>query len=456
MSIISEITQGVKTFNFGGIHPPEYKEYAEDKPIETLPAPKMVHIPLVQHIGAPCEALVKRRDEVKMGQVVGRAEAFVSAPVHASVSGTVKKIDNYPHPMGGKCMTISIENDGRDEWDESIAPDAPMGNLNPAEKKQYLDAIRDAGIVGLGGAAFPTHVKMAPPPEKKIDTLILNGAECEPYLTSDYRTMLERAEETLFGARILMVVLGVKRAVFAIEDNKPKAIDLIRKTIQEEAAGFSALGEIGVAVCKTKYPQGGEKQLILAVLGRQVPSGALPMDVGVVVMNVGTCCATTDAVVRRMPLIERIVTVAGMGIPNPKNLRVRVGTPVGLLLDACGYKPVEGSKLIMGGPMMGKAQRNAEAPVIKGTSGLVVLSPEEVGVFSERPCLRCGRCVQACPMGLMPSRLANFCEHEIIDPLEALGIHDCIECGSCGYICPSQRHLVQWIRMAKMKVREKE
>jgi len=456
MGLVADITKSVRTFRGGGIHPPEFKELSAEQAIEPLPAPEMVHIPLVQHIGAPCESLVKKNQLVKMGEMIGRADAFVSAPVHASVSGKVKKIDLFPHPLGTRTMAISIENDGEDTWDDSITPDAPFGPLDAEAGKDYLAAIREAGIVGMGGAAFPTHVKLSPPPEKPIDTIIVNGAECEPYLTSDYRTMLERPESVLYGLRAMMAVLGVRQAVIAIEDNKPRAIQSLREAIASEDKALAALGEVGVVVCKTKYPQGGEKQLISAVLNRSVPTGALPMDVGVVVMNIGTCCAAAEAVAHRKPVITRTVTVTGTSVPHPRNLEVRVGTPFSALLEACGCELKPEGKLLMGGPMMGKAQRDAEAPVVKGTSGLVVLDPNEVAHFTERPCLRCGRCVEACPMNLMPSRLASFTENDVLEPLDDLGILDCVECGSCSYICPSQRNIVQWIRLGKMKLREKK
>ncbi len=456
MSVLTDIANGIKTFKLGGVHPPELKELSADAAIEQLPAPETVFIPLAQHIGAPCEPVVKRGEEVKKGQLIAKADAFVSAPIHASVSGKVAKIDNFPHPNGTHDMMISITNDGTDTWADGLDPHAPLPALDAAKGKDYLAAVRDAGIVGLGGAAFPSHVKLSPPEDKPIDILLINGAECEPYLTSDYRVMLENAEEVLYGARAFMIILGVKQALIAIEDNKPEAIKVMRQAIENESAERKALGDIAVAVCQTKYPQGGEKQLIAAVLDRQVPSGGLPMDVGVVVQNIGTCTAAANAVGRGIPLIERVVTVAGRKVPNPKNLLAPVGTPFSALLDYCGYQPAEGSKVLMGGPMMGKAQRTTEVPVIKGTSGIVVLEPDEMAHFTERPCLRCGRCVEVCPMGLMPSRLANFSEHEVTEPLAELGINDCVECGSCAYICPSQRHLVQWIRMGKVKLRQSQ
>jgi len=444
-----------KTFSRGGIHLPEFKEITADKAIEVLPPPKQVFIPLSQHTGAPCKPLVKRGDPVKAGQMIGQSDAFISAPVHASVSGKVNKIAFHAHPLGPRCETVVIDNDGQDDWDDSIDVNAPRGAPDPAKGKEYLEAVKAAGIVGLGGAGFPCHVKLSPPPGKKIDVFLVNGAECEPYLTADYRVMLEWPDEALSGLRATMVILGVKQAIIAIEDNKPKAIEAMRRAVEKEDPAAAALGEVGVVVCKTKYPQGGEKQLISAVLKRTVPSGGLPMDIGVVVQNVATCVAISDAVWRRKPLIERVVTVAGVGVPEPKNLLVRVGTPFRALLDACGYSPAPGSKLIMGGPMMGKAQRDADAPVVKGTSGLVALTPEEVAHRAERACVRCGRCVDACPMGLMPSQLGTLSANDALDGIKRLGIMDCMECGACEYVCPSHRNLVQWIRLGKMKLSKK-
>lgn len=452
MTLLKEIAEGIKTFSRGGVHPPEFKEITAEMAIEPLPAPDKVYIPLSQHIGPPCEPLVKKGDAVKIGQKIADSDAFVSAPIHASVSGKVEKIAAHPHPLGSRGEMIIIKNDHEEQWTEGVNPEAEPIAIAPEKGPEYLKAVREAGLVGLGGAAFPTHVKLAPPPEKPIDIFLVNGAECEPYLTADYRVMLERASRVVHGLRAIMVILGVQQAVIAIEDNKPRAIETMRKVIAEDRGGP---GEIVVATCKTKYPQGGEKQLINAVLGRIVPSGSLPMDVGVVVANIGTCLSTSEAISGGKPLIERVVTVAGKSIPSPKNLLVRVGTPFQSLLDFCGFaNPEPESKLIMGGPMMGKAQRETDVPVIKGTSGLIVLGKDEVAHFEQRPCLRCGRCVDVCPMGLMPARLANYAENDVLEPLDKLGIGDCIECGSCAYICPSQRHLVQWIRMGKMKMRE--
>lgn len=455
--MLKQIAKGIKTFSRGGIHPNERKEITAEKAIEVMAAPDILYIPLSQHIGKPAKAVVKKGDEVKKGQLIAEADGFVSVNIHSPVSGKVTKLDKHAHPLGHRGDVIIIKNDGQDEWDPSINLDALPQPIDPAKGKEYLAAIQQAGLVGLGGAAFPTHVKMSPPPEKKIDIFLVNGAECEPYLTADYRVMLEKTQEVLYGTRLIMAVLGVKQAAIAIENNKPLAIEALREALAKEDPARKELGEIAVAVCETKYPQGGEKQLINAVLGRVVPSGKLPMDVGVMVANIGTCLATMEAVVYNKPLIERVVTVAGSGIPNPRNLLAPVGSPFKALLEACDFsQPEPGSKIIMGGPMMGKAQRDLDVPIVKGTSGIIVLTPGEVAHFAERPCVRCGRCADVCPMGLMPMRLANYSEHEVMEPLKELGILDCIECGSCAYICPAQRHLVQWIRMGKMKMREQK
>ena len=436
---------GFKLFSFkGGTHPPTNKHFTQSKSIERAKIPLLVYIPLQQHFGAPCEAVVKPGDYVKMGQIIGQQRGFVSAAVHSSVSGRVKSIAPYASPKGDRVMTVVIENDGLDTLDESITPREIM-SLSPQDIKSI---ILDAGIVGMGGAQYPTHVKLSPPPEKEIDAIILNGAECEPYLTADYRLMLEQPEKIIEGLKLIMRVLDVKTGYIGIEDNKPKALSAIEKAISDES-------NLKAIALKTKYPQGAEKQLIEVITGRQVPSGGLPIDVGVVVNNVATAAQIYEAVKTGMPLIERVVTVTGEGVKNPKNLLVRIGTLFSELVEECGGLTCTPSKVIAGGPMTGAAQYSLEVPVTKGTSGILVLSHEETKDEEVWPCIRCGKCLQACPIHLLPltinahSLKGNF---EVCEEFNAL---DCIECGCCDFVCPSKRPLLQSIRLAKREIIDK-
>lgn len=427
-----------KTFR-GGVHPDDQKRYTAAKPIEVAPVPQKVIIPTRQHIGAPTTPVVKVGDLVKKGQVIAEAQAFVSSPVHASVSGKVTEIAEYPHPVFGSCPAVVIESDGQDEWIEGLPLERDWEALDVNAIK---DIIRQAGIVGMGGATFPTHVKMAPPPEKPIDSLILNAAECEPFLTADHRVMLESAERIVTGMRISMKVLGVNKGYIGIEENKPDAI----ATMQKATAGTG----IEVVSLKTKYPQGAEKTLIKVVVDREVPSGGLPMDVGVVVQNVGTVVAIADAVQKGLPLIERVTTVTGGAITEPKNLLLRVGTTFAQAIELCGGFKEAPAKLIMGGPMMGMAQCRIDVPVIKGTSGILALSPSDVNAGEEKPCIRCGRCVDACPMGLVPSMLSILGQRGLYEPAkEEYDLLDCVECGSCVYVCPAKRNIVHYIKYLK-------
>lgn len=436
---------GLKVFRFkGGVHPPHGKENTQDKAVERMQAPKLVYIPLQQHIGAPCEPLVKPGDRVKLGQKIGQPKGFVGAPVHASVSGIVKEIRQVPHPAMGQGLAVVIENDGMDERDESVTPK----NLDSLSVEELKGLILEAGIVGMGGAAFPTHVKLSPPKDKKIDVVILNGAECEPYLTADHRLMVENPGDVVDGLKVIMKVLGVERGYIAIEDNKPDAVRAISDAVKSVPGAK-------VVPLKTKYPQGAEKQLIYAVTGRQVPSGGLPMDVGVVVNNVGTAAAIARAIKTGMPLIERIVTVTGGGVAQPKNLLVRIGTTFKDVIDACGGLAGQPAKVISGGPMMGIAQYTLDVPVIKGTSGILVLTRREAEMPEPGPCIRCGRCVEACPMRLMPLLISAYALKGNYDSSEKLHAMDCIECGCCSYICPARRPLVQSIRTAKRVIVER-
>jgi electron transport complex protein RnfC len=427
----------------GGIHPLYRKELAKESPIQRAEVPKSLSIPLVQHIGALCTPVIKAGDVVKEGQLIGKGESFVSAPVHASASGKVKRIEKLLHPLGRPVLSVVLEPDGSEEK----AYMEPLGdNIGALDPEAVKARVKDAGIVGLGGATFPAHVKFSPPKDKPIDTLILNGCECEPYLTADHRTMLERTGDMLLGARMIGRILGVRRIVVAVENNKTDAIEMCRKSAHAEGIEFS--------VTATKYPQGGEKMLIKAVLDREVPSGGLPMDVGVVVSNVGTAVAVCEAVRDGKPLIDRVLTVTGNAIKSPGNWLVKIGTPIGDVIEQAGGVIGTVGKLLIGGPMMGIAQSSFEVPVIKGTSGILLLREEAYMKEGYLPCIKCSFCVQACPTGLVPSRLSMLAEAEAWEKMEEYGVNDCIECGSCAYVCPSKRPIVQLVKAAKIKVRE--
>lgn len=427
----------------GGVHPPDNKELSAKAEIKELEAPKVAYIPLSQHIGAPCKPVVQVGQEVKRGELIGEPTGFVSAPVHSSVAGKVTGITVMPNAMGRMVQVVVVENNGTDEWVQlKDTPD--YMNLTPDELKEK---IKDAGIVGMGGATFPTHVKLSPPKEKPIDAVIINGAECEPYLTADHRLMVERPEDVIAGLKVLMKVLGVTKGYVGIENNKPDAIERMKA---------AASGEQGIEVyaLEVKYPQGAEKMLIKAILDRDVPAGGLPMDVGVVVQNVGTAVAVFEACRYGKPLIERVVTVTGRGVKNPSNFLVRIGTPISSLIDAAGGFSDSPKKVILGGPMMGFATSDLDQPVIKGTSGVLVLSDREY-VSAEKfgPCIRCGRCIDACPMGLMPSMLSILAEKGFYEDTKEYNIMDCFECGTCTYVCPAKRPIVQLIRLAKSQVK---
>ncbi len=431
-----------RTFDFiGGVHPPHYKSSTEANPIEVMPPPKMVVIPLQQHIGAPCKPLVKAKDKVLKGQVIGEPGGFVSAPIHASISGTVKKVELRPNAMGGEVMSVVIESDGNDELIES----AKVDNFSALSPDEIRTIIKDAGIVGMGGAAFPTHVKLTPPPGEKCDTVILNGAECEPYLTSDHRVMLERPADVVRGLKVLLHVLGAKRGIIGVEDNKEDAIELLAAKVRD-------VPEISVVPLKVKYPQGAELQLIKALIDKEVPPGKLPIHVGVVVQNVGTAVAIIEALEEGKALYERVVTVTGNAIVEPKNVLARVGTSYKEIIEFCGgFSPPPG-KVISGGPMMGIAVKNLEVPVVKATSGILCLSETSVDKGQYGDCIKCSRCVDACPMLLVPSTLGNSVEFLQYERSEELHVMDCKECGCCTFVCPAKRPLVHWFKFAKAKI----
>ncbi|HBO27842.1 MULTISPECIES: electron transport complex subunit RsxC [Culturomica] len=432
----------LKTFKIGGVHPPENKLTSGGK-IQKLPVPEQVIIPLGQHIGAPATPVVQKGDTVKAGQLIGQASGFVSANVHSSVSGTVLAVENRPDAAGLQkpCVVIKVEGD---EWMEGIDRSEKIDHNITASQEEILKAITAAGIVGMGGATFPTQVKLSPPPGSKAEILIINGVECEPYLTADHRIMLERAEEIIIGVQILMKAIDVKQAIIGIENNKRDAIDRLTSITSKV---------LGIEICplKVKYPQGGEKQLIKATTGRAVPSGALPIAVGAVVQNVGTALAVYEAVMKHKPLMERVVTVTGKSMNNPGNFLCRIGTPVSELINAAGGLPEDTAKVIGGGPMMGRTMANIDSPVMKGTSGVLIINEKEGPRKPSRNCIRCSKCVSACPMGLEPYLLMTLSRHDLLERLEAEKVMDCIECGSCSYTCPADRPLLDYIRLGKAR-----
>ncbi|MBX4266813.1 electron transport complex subunit RsxC [Clostridium estertheticum] len=430
----------IKSFR-GGIHPNGSKNYTASKPIEIATLPSKVVIPVSQHIGAPCVPTVAKGDYVKKGQVIATSPAFVSSPVHASISGMVKDIALYPHPVFGKCLSIVIENDGKDEWIEGIPLVRDWEKLSSDEIKGI---IKDAGIVGMGGATFPTFVKLSPPKDKKIDTFILNAAECEPFLTADHRMMLEHSDKIAIGVKLVMKVLGVEKAFVGIEDNKPDAVVAMQKAFEGTTVKVMAI--------PTKYPQGAEKMLIKVLADREVPSGSLPMDVGVVVQNVGTVVAICDAVVSGIPLIERVTTISGSAVKEPKNLLLRIGTTFEDAIENCGGFKEPPAKIIMGGPMMGFAQSNLNISIIKGVSGILGLTKKDINNGTQSPCIRCGKCVSVCPCGLNPSMLSILGERDMYEEAKLeQNLFDCAECGSCVYVCPAKRNIVQYIKYSKMR-----
>ena len=435
----------LRSFRLGGIHPPENKLSAK-APIETLPLPKEVIIPIGQHIGAPAEPVVQKGDLVKVGTIIAKTGGFVSANIHSSVTGKVTKLDSFFDAGGYKRPAIVISVSPEEElWEEGIDRTPDLVKECTLSKQEILDRISSAGIVGLGGATFPTHVKLAPPPGSKAEVLIINAVECEPYLTSDHALMMTKGDEILVGVSILMRALEVSRAVIGIENNKKDAILRLSQLAMDYPG-------IEVMPLKVQYPQGGEKQLIDAVLRKQVKSGALPISAGAVVQNVGTVFAVYEAVQKNKPLIERITTVTGKHLEKPSNYLARIGTPIGHLITASGGLPEDTGKIIGGGPMMGKALLSPEIPVTKGTSGVLLLPREESVRQPMRNCIRCAKCVNVCPMGLNPAFLMRDVQYSDWEATEKGFIVDCIECGSGSYTCPASRPLLDYIRTGKQKV----
>ncbi|MEN8201412.1 MAG: electron transport complex subunit RsxC [Bacteroidota bacterium] len=432
----------LKTFSRGGVHPPEHK-LSSGRTVEVLDPPEVVIIPVSQHLGAPSKVLVNRGDQVKVGQILARSEGFISTNIHSSVSGKVLKVDKFPDSSGYRRMAVQIQVEG-DDWEDFIDRSDDLVNNTVLSSDDIRKKILEAGIVGLGGATFPSHVKLMVPKGKKAEYLVVNGVECEPYLTADEALMMERSEELISGIQVLMKGLGVEKAILGIENNKPAAIEKMKKVASDTAVQVQGL--------KVKYPQGGEKQLVQALLKREVPSGGLPIDVGVVVFNVGTAMAAYEAVMKNRPLIDRIVTVTGKSLEKPSNFKVRIGTPVSYLVEKAGGLPQNVAKVINGGPMMGKALSSLDVPVVKGSSGILLIDAEEAKRKEVQPCIRCSKCVQVCPMGLEPYLLMTLSEKGLFDRMENEKTMDCIECGSCSYTCPSSRPLLDYIRLGKAEV----
>ncbi len=434
----------MKTFKLGGVHPAANK-LSDKAPIEVAEVPALVAIPMAQNLGAPSKAIVAKGDKVKVGTVIGEPGGFLSSYVHSSVSGTVDKVDIVEDATGRRVQAVFIKVEG-DEWEESIDRSKDIVREIKLEKQEIIDKVKAMGIVGMGGATFPTQVKLAPPPTAKPECVIINAVECEPYLTSDHSLMLAHPEEICIGVQILEKAIGVKKAYIGIEANKPDAIQLMTETAKK---GFP---EIEIVPLQLKYPQGGEKQLINAVIGKEVPSGGLPIATGALVQNVGTAFAVYEAIQKNKPLIERIVTVTGKSIKKPSNFLARLGVPIRQLIDAAGGVPEDTGKIISGGPMMGKAMPDTNSYMVKGCSGILVMKNEESRRKAAGPCIKCGKCVHACPMGLQPNFLSRYSELGMLAEAEEERIYDCIECGSCQFSCPANRPLLDWIRQGKPKV----
>ncbi len=436
-----------RTFRIGGIHPAENK-LSNDAVTQPAPLPKQAVFPMGQHIGAPAKPIVKKGDKVKVGTMIAEAGGFVSAPVHSSVSGTVFKVDNAIDASGYMRPAVIINVEG-DEWEETIDRSDKLERLEDHPEltpEEIVSRVKAAGVVGMGGACFPTHVKLCPPPGTTLECVIINGVECEPYITSDFRLMMEKSDELIEGVKILMAAVKVHKGYIGIEDNKPEAIELLTKKLENNS-------EIEVVPLQKKYPQGGEKQLIDAVIRRQVPAPpAIPINVGAIVQNAGTAVAVYEAVMKRKPLFERYTTVTGKQLAKPGNYLVRMGTSFGELIDLCGGLPDGDNKILAGGPMMGKAVNSLSVPVGKGQNSVTILTDEDAHRKTPQPCIRCAKCVSVCPMGLEPFLLASGSALKKWDLMEQAMITSCIECGSCQYTCPAHRPMLDNIRYGKQTV----
>ncbi|MFO7868364.1 MAG: electron transport complex subunit RsxC [Bacteroidales bacterium] len=435
----------IYTFPKGGIHPPDTK-FAATTPIETAPVPDIVYVPISQHLGVPANPIVKRGDAVKVGTQIAEKTGFISTFIHSPVSGTVQKLDKMMCASGFYQDVIVIKTEG-DEWEEHIDTSEQLLSDIALSSEEIPARVLECGVVGLGGATFPSNVKFMVPDGKKAEEIIINAAECEPYLTADHRLILEKAEEIFVGIEIIKKAVGVEKAYIGVEKNKPDAIELCRRVAEKYP-------QTTVVPLEVKYPQGGEKQLIKAITGKEVPPGALPIEVGSIVNNVGTVYAVYEAVQKHKPLIERIVTITGKALATHANYKVRVGTPIEFLIDAVGGIPDNTEKVIAGGPMMGKTIASLNAPVVKGTSGILLMSSNESHRQESENCIRCGKCVTACCVGLEPYILMNFAERDMVDELQEYNVMQCVECGSCSYSCPAHRPLLDYIRLGKYSVRE--
>ena len=445
--LLSRLARSAGAFGFRhGVHPPDSKGLTAHLPIRRMPYPDEVVLPLRQHAGKPARLAVRVGDHVERGDTIATADGFVSSPVHASASGTVADIDWWPHPDGSMATAVRIR---VERYSAQVARPRLVPDWHGLSRDEVVRAVQDAGVVGLGGAAFPTHVKLAPPKDATVDTIIVNGAECEPYLTTDHRIMVEYAERVHFGVRIMMHALGVRRAIIGVERNKPDAIAALARALPPDL-------DVTVLPLTVKYPQGAEKMLIKSVLDREVPSGKLPASVGVVVQNVGSVATLAEVFETGLPLVERIVTVSGHGVRRPANLIVPVGTKTRDLLAFCGGRTEDAAEVLFGGPMMGVAQRDLDAPVLKGTTGVVVLTHDEVRDQRAFPCIHCGRCLDACPMFLNPSLLGDLAKAEQYEEMDAEHLGDCMLCGSCSYVCPSNIPLAQLFQASKTALRRRK